>query len=76
MMAVGGLCAAGAGVVMPLFSIVFGDILDAFHQPNPAKEVSARTKPRAVVSRTCFIVPGFGVSHSAQYGCPHTGVRR
>lgn len=38
-MVVGAFCAAGAGVVMPLFSIIFGDILDAFHGANPTKEV-------------------------------------
>ena len=41
LMAVGTLCAAGAGVIMPLFSIVFGDILDAFHGPDPTKQVIA-----------------------------------
>ncbi|CAN0230516.1 unnamed protein product [Ascophyllum nodosum] len=40
LMAVGTLCAAGAGVIMPLFSIVFGDILDAFHGPDPTKQVN------------------------------------
>lgn len=39
LMFVGTLCAAGAGVVMPIFSIIFGDILDAFHSPNPTAEV-------------------------------------
>ncbi|CAM9316144.1 unnamed protein product, partial [Ectocarpus sp. 13 AM-2016] len=40
LMFVGTLCAAGAGVVMPIFSIIFGDILDAFHSPNPTAEVN------------------------------------
>lgn len=39
LMLVGTVCAAGAGVVMPLFSIVFGDILDAFHGPDPTEQV-------------------------------------
>lgn len=39
LMLVGALCAAGAGVIMPLFSIVFGDILDAFHGSDPTSEV-------------------------------------
>lgn len=38
-MFVGACCAAAAGVVMPIFSIIFGDILDAFHGADPAKEV-------------------------------------
>ncbi|CAM9376907.1 unnamed protein product [Laminaria digitata] len=39
-MVVGTVCAAGAGVVMPLFSIIFGDILDAFHSPDPTDQVN------------------------------------
>lgn len=38
-MLVGTLCAAGAGIVMPVFSIIFGDIIDAFHGPDPVEEV-------------------------------------
>lgn len=41
MVLAGTLCAAGAGAVMPVFSIIFGDILDAFHSTNATKEVGA-----------------------------------
>lgn len=40
LMLVGTVCAAGAGIVMPVFSIIFGDIIDAFHGPDPVEEVS------------------------------------
>ncbi|CAN0395275.1 unnamed protein product, partial [Discosporangium mesarthrocarpum] len=38
-MFIGAIAAIGAGVVMPLFSIIFGDILDSFYGPDPANEV-------------------------------------
>lgn len=41
LMFVGSLCAVGAGIVMPVFSIIFGDIIDAFHGPRPFFEVDA-----------------------------------
>lgn len=40
----GTVCAAAAGVVMPLSAIVFGDVLDAFHQPNPGEQVRTEHK--------------------------------
>lgn len=42
MIFVGTICAAGAGAVMPTFSIIFGDILDAFHEDNASSKVRSR----------------------------------
>ena len=39
LMFLGSVCAVGAGIVMPVFSIIFGDIIDAFHGPHPIFEV-------------------------------------
>lgn len=38
-MLMGTACAIGAGIVMPAFSIIFGDIIDAFHGPDPVEQV-------------------------------------
>lgn len=39
LMFLGSVCAVGAGIVMPVFSIIFGNIIDAFHGPFPFFEV-------------------------------------
>ena len=42
LMFLGSVCAVGAGIVMPVFSIIFGDIIDAFHGPQPFFEVRGK----------------------------------
>lgn len=58
LMAVGTVCAAGAGVVMPLFSIIFGDILDAFHGPDPTDQVRGASIALRQRMANVLVAPG------------------
>ncbi|CAM9155268.1 unnamed protein product [Pylaiella littoralis] len=54
LMLMGTACAIGAGIVMPAFSIIFGDIIDAFHGPDPVEQVNKNARYFAYLAFIAF----------------------
>eukprot|EP00903_Cladosiphon_okamuranus_P019102 g17578.t1 len=56
LMFLGSVCAVGAGIVMPVFSIIFGDIMDAFHGPHPFREVNKNVQYFMYLAMVAFLL--------------------
>eukprot|EP00752_Nemacystus_decipiens_P001377 g1364.t1 len=56
LMFLGSVCAVGAGIVMPVFSIIFGDIIDAFHGPHPFFEVNKNVRYFLYLAMIAFLL--------------------